>query len=91
MFTDQHSLKHLLTQVIQTPAQHKWASKLLGYDFEVHYKPGKENKVADALSRIEHPKMLSPSTPTFPWLRDLRDYYIFNQECKYAIEVFSAF
>ncbi|GJZ33313.1 ty3-gypsy retrotransposon protein [Tanacetum coccineum] len=38
--------------VIQSSDQHKWASKLLGYDFEVHYKPGKENRVADALSRL---------------------------------------
>nr|GEY60117.1 Ty3/gypsy retrotransposon protein [Tanacetum cinerariifolium] len=55
--------------------QYKWASKLLGYDFEVHYKPGKENHVADALSRIEESQLLSLSTPIFPWLQELRDYY----------------
>ncbi|KAL4580133.1 hypothetical protein LXL04_016314 [Taraxacum kok-saghyz] len=30
IFTDQRSLKHLLTQVVQTPEQQKWATKLLG-------------------------------------------------------------
>nr|GEZ12550.1 Ty3/gypsy retrotransposon protein [Tanacetum cinerariifolium] len=34
VFTDQSSLKYLLTQVMQTPEQHKWAAKLLRYDFE---------------------------------------------------------
>ncbi|GJS54525.1 ty3-gypsy retrotransposon protein [Tanacetum coccineum] len=80
VFTDQRSLKHLLTQVVQSPEQYKWASKLLGYDFEVHYKPGKENRVADALSRIEESQLLSLSTPIFPWLQELREYYTNNQE-----------
>lgn len=30
---DQQALKHLLEQRIGTPAQQKWTSKLLGYDF----------------------------------------------------------
>ncbi|GJW91288.1 ty3-gypsy retrotransposon protein [Tanacetum coccineum] len=80
VFTDQRSLKHLLTQVVQSPEQYKWASKLLGYDFEVHYKPGKENRVADALSRIEESQLLSLSTPIFPWLQELREYYTNTQE-----------
>lgn len=75
IFTDQHSVKHLLTQVIQTPEQHKWVTKLLGYDFELHYKPRTENRVADALSRVEFHSMLALSASTTTWLNDLRDYY----------------
>ena len=34
-----------------TEEQFKWASKLIGLDFDIKYRPGKENMVADALSR----------------------------------------
>nr|GFB09589.1 Ty3/gypsy retrotransposon protein [Tanacetum cinerariifolium] len=88
VFTNQRSLKHLLTQVMQTPEQHKWAAKLLGYDFEVYYKPGKENKVADALSRIEKPQVFAFSIPTFPWLQELRDYYLHNPDGKKLLDRF---
>lgn len=51
VFTDHATLRHLLTQSIQTPAQQKWLRHLLGYDYEIKYRPGTQNSVADALSR----------------------------------------
>nr|GEV35895.1 transposon Ty3-G Gag-Pol polyprotein [Tanacetum cinerariifolium] len=80
VFTDQISLKHLLTQVVQTPEQHKRAAKLLGYDFEIQYKPGKENRVADALSRIEESHHFTLFVPTFPWTQELRNFYSTMEE-----------
>lgn len=49
--TDQKSLKFLTEQRVMGEDQQKWIAKLIGYDFEVKYKPGKENNAADALSR----------------------------------------
>ena len=44
-------MKHLCQQNIHTPEQQRWLPKLLGYNFNIEYKPGKENMAADALSR----------------------------------------
>ncbi|TYK05420.1 Ty3/gypsy retrotransposon protein [Cucumis melo var. makuwa] len=49
--TDQKALKFLLDQRIIQPQYQKWIAKLLGYSFEVVYKPGVENRAVDALSR----------------------------------------
>jgi len=51
VYSDQKSLKQLLQQRITTGSQQNWLAKLLGYNFEIVYKPGLENKGADALSR----------------------------------------
>jgi hypothetical protein len=49
--TDHYSLKFLLDQRLSTIPQHQWASKLLGFDFRVEYRPGATNVVADATRR----------------------------------------
>ncbi|WCJ33627.1 Transposon Tf2-6 polyprotein [Euphorbia peplus] len=51
VYTDQKSLRHLLQQRVTTPDQQNWVAKLLGYNFSICYKPGRENRAADALSR----------------------------------------
>ncbi|GKV13501.1 hypothetical protein SLEP1_g24501 [Rubroshorea leprosula] len=56
--TDHHSLKYLLEQRISTPLQQAWLAKLMGYDFSISYKKGKENVVADALSRVSSNQLM---------------------------------
>nr|GEU83783.1 hypothetical protein [Tanacetum cinerariifolium] len=51
--TGHFSLKYLLNQKLTTPFQFKWLPKILGYDYEIVYKKGSENVVADALSRMD--------------------------------------
>lgn len=48
--TNQLSLKDLSAQNIKNPEQQRWLHKLLGYDFTIEYKPGKDNLTSNALS-----------------------------------------
>ena len=76
--TDHRSLKEILTQVIQTPEQQKYLSKLMGYDYTITYKPGCDNAVADALSRQgdDYNCYFGISAPSFTFLDDLKKEYL---------------
>ncbi|GJZ55393.1 putative reverse transcriptase domain-containing protein [Tanacetum coccineum] len=47
------SLQHILNQKELNMRQRRWLELLSDYECEIHYHPGKENIVADALSRKE--------------------------------------
>ena len=49
--TDHESLTYLLDQKIHSHIQKKGLTKLLGLNYRIRYKKGKENKAVDALSR----------------------------------------
>jgi transposase InsO family protein len=67
-------LKYLLDQRLSTIPQHHWVSKLLGFDFRVEYRPGRNNIVADALSRrdMDDAAIFSLSGPAFQVFDQLR-------------------
>ena len=67
--TDHKSLKHFLQQRVSSPDQQCWLAKLLGYQFEVKYKPGLENRAANALSRC-HGEVEMNSIISFPLWAD---------------------
>lgn len=62
--TDHFSLKFLLDQKSNTPAQEAWVVKMMGYDYEVLYRKGITNTVADALSRKPQYQLQAMSTVT---------------------------
>lgn len=50
----------------------RWLTKLLGFDFDIRYRPGLENKAADALSRrVEGPELMAISIPRVIQLEDI--------------------
>lgn len=75
--TDHARLKYLLDQRLSTIPQHTWVSKLFGYTFQVEFRLGKQNAVADALSRrdedIPTAQVLALSSPAFTIFDDLKD------------------
>lgn len=58
VITDHKALEYFMTTKELTGRQARWAEALAQYDFMIHYRPGKENAAADALSRREQDVIL---------------------------------
>lgn len=54
VYTDNNPLTYLLTSAKLDATGHRWLSELACYNFAIHYRAGKANIDADALSRIPH-------------------------------------
>jgi hypothetical protein len=80
--TDQRSLRELMTQVIQTPEQQFYLAKLLGYCYEIVYKPDTHNRVADALSRLQDNEstMLAISIPQLDFMEKFKEQLNLDDE-----------
>ena len=82
IITDHRSLKELLTQVVQTPEQHTYLARLMGYDFQIQFRSGATNQAADALSRLsEEDSSLSLilSVPCLTFMEELRKQLAQNE------------
>lgn len=75
------SLKELLIQAIQTPDQQHYLSKLLGFNYEIQYKPGSTNIVDKALSHVPNStstNFLHPTIPQVLYLEELEQQLLIN-------------
>ncbi len=79
---DHESLKHLLEQIISTVIQQRGLLKLLGLNYVIHYKKGRENKAADVLSRrgFEEGSNQAISTAIPEWATEVLSSYMEDQE-----------
>ena len=50
--TDNNPLTYVLTTPNLDAVRHRWVAAMAGYNFEIQYVRGSDNKVADALSRV---------------------------------------
>lgn len=77
--TDHDSLKYFLTQENLLEEQRKWVGKLQTFDFDIVYKKGKENIMADSLSRITEHSSLQAIFVAIPnWIQELVQEYKAN-------------
>ena len=53
---DNNPLTYVLTTGKLDAMGHRWITGLVNYNFHIHYKPGKSNVEADALSQIDWEK-----------------------------------
>jgi hypothetical protein len=86
--TDHESLKYFLEQCISSLKQQKWVTKLFGYDYEIIYKKGKDNVVADALSQKyeEEGSLFSLSFIVLDWLQAMRQEWLQDPKSSHLIQ-----
>jgi hypothetical protein len=88
--TDQQSLKYIHDQRLVEGIQHKLLVKLLGYNYKVEYKKGRENKAADALSRANHSSQVLAISSVIPvWMEQVITSYEQDHWCLEMIQKLS--
>jgi hypothetical protein len=74
--TDHKSLEYLKEQNLHSDMQRKAMTKLMGLQFKIVYKRGKENLAADALSRVAHLMALQAVSILQPqWIQEVINSY----------------
>ncbi|KAH7571078.1 hypothetical protein JRO89_XS05G0249300 [Xanthoceras sorbifolium] len=80
LFTDHDSLKHLHSQNRLSAKHARWFDFLQQFEFTIRHKAGKENKVANALSRRPH--LLSNFCVNATSFEAMKDQYAYDPDFK---------
>ena len=64
VYTDNNLLTYVLTTAKLDAASHCWVTSLANYNFRLHYREGKTNIDADALSRVSLPECMPDNLGT---------------------------
>ena len=76
ILTDHKSLSYLNEQNLHSDMQRKAMTRLMGLQFQIIYKQGKENLAADALSRVAHMMALQVVSQLQPqWIQEVLNSY----------------
>ena len=78
-----------MQQAIQTPEQQRWLWKLVGFDFDIEFKPGVLNGPADALSRMpiaSYTALFSESIPQLILWEAIKQAYKQDTEATTLLE-----
>eukprot|EP00253_Pinus_taeda_P019771 PITA_19771 len=82
LLTDHHSLTNYFSQPTLNARQARWVDFLSGFDFDIKHLQGKENRVADALSRkVQNLYEISISEWKSPFLEIINE--ISDQDTEY--------
>lgn len=76
ILTDHRSLSYLNEQNLHSEMQRKVMTRMMGLQFKIIYKQGKENLAADALSRVAHMMAIQAVASVKPqWIQELLNSY----------------
>ena len=65
VYTNNNPLTYVLTIAKLDAASHCWVTSLANYNFRLHYRAGKANIDADALSRVSWPGCMPDNSATY--------------------------
>lgn len=83
--TDHYPLNFLHSQKALSPRQTRWSLDLAEFNYKIIYRPGKQNVVADALSRA-HIQSMSTLSGCATFLQSIRDGYPSDESLRTIID-----
>lgn len=86
--TDHKSLAYLNEQNLHSDMQRKAMTRLMGLDFKITYRQGKDNAAADALSRVARLMALQAVSSVQPaWIQEVINSYVTDPHSQQLLQM----